>query len=72
MKWTYKHHRLISNPLWEVMGVFRFLLDLSWTYAHYRNGSFPYQYPDNPRLRWVNASFWSLVREAWQGRHGDY
>ena len=65
VKWNYKCHNILTKCICCVERPLLFIRELSWTYAHYRNGNFPYMYPDNPRLYWKQKSFFSCVKNAW-------
>lgn len=71
MNWGYKQDKIFSKPLWGIIGICRFLLGMSWLFAHYRNGSFPYQFPAEPRLTFKNWSYWECIKHEWKGRHYD-
>ena len=72
MKWTYKCHNILNFFLYGLMGWCNFVLNLSWRYAHYRNGTFPYQFPDKPRLFFKQQSFWTAVKSEWRTRKNDF
>jgi hypothetical protein len=71
IKWTYKCDRVLCWPIYKVENFLNFIKHLSWSYAHYRNGSFPYQFPNSLRLRWVEMSHWELWKESWRSRNYD-
>lgn len=75
MKWNYKCHKILSFVLYGIIGFFQFFLELSWNYAHYRNGWFvtgpdcaPYK---NPNTFWKDQPFWNAVKWSWKHRHRE-
>jgi len=66
MAWNYSHHNTLRKCLYWPSRVIKFLLGLSWLYAHYRNGTFPYLYPDRPRLFFRNRKFLDNVKSEWR------
>lgn len=64
--WNYKCNIALGAVLWPIVRFIYFIMGVSWTYAHYRNGSFPYQFPDTPRLYFKELSFWHIVKSEWR------
>lgn len=59
--WNYRCHKLLNGLLRWPIKVCHFVLNLSWDYAHYRNGK-------GPRLE---MSFSESVRDAWEEAERD-
>ena len=65
MRWTYKHHSRLASLLYIPSRITRFALNLSWLYAHYRNGTYPYADPDRPRTFFKDRSHWQNIKSEW-------
>lgn len=63
--WKYWHHRALERAIRPIAGFLEFLLRLSWLYAHYRNGHYPNQFPDQPRDTFQEWSLWRCIKESW-------
>lgn len=64
MRWAYKHHSLLRKLIQRRLYIREFLLELSWTYAHYLNPDVREKYGWTDR----HESFWGQVKCAWRCR----
>ena len=60
--WTYKFHRLLQKLFDPFDWLQHFILDVSWTYAHYKNGWFAEKNPNSTYFR--DLSFWEVLKGA--------
>lgn len=61
--WGYKCHKVLGWFIWPVIGFMNFIMDFSWSYAHYTNGNGPKLYK--------KGSFKKRLASSWRYRNGD-
>jgi hypothetical protein len=64
--WNYRCNDILFKVLWPLKYLYEFLTDLSWSYAHYKNGRFMTMRKGTPDQNSVliTAGFWQRVKWA--------
>ena len=65
--WNYKHDEMLGKVIWPLVGILGFILELSWLYAHYRNGGFTKIGGTDLFKKWT---FKECIKYSWQDRFG--